>query len=325
MHRKALISSLILCGSLVLSSCSVSPQQACSDMATAVCNKMAQCTQSDIPRNYGDAGVCVSRQQQNCLNALTAQGTGATPTTVEACAQAYASYDCESWMLNNPPAACIPQVGKLDAGTACSVSGQCQSTYCAVPAGVECGTCSPLPAVGDSCVGIGCGRGLICASNETCAQPVFDGGTCGSANPCAPTYDCVSAAGTTTGTCEPQVGTLGSACDSRRQTGASCEGIQNLACVGPRASQTCQAILFAGPGESCGYNADAGTFTQCSGAGACINADGGRTCVAPAADDAACDTQFGPPCLPPARCINGGVDSGTTAGICKFLTPSDCQ
>jgi hypothetical protein len=325
-YRRGIAAAIVGFG-IGASGCGVSAQQACTDLSNAVCAQMAKCTQTDIARNYGDTATCQSRQLQSCLNSLTAANTGATPATTEACVRAYPNYDCESYLLNMPPTPCLPQVGQRDAGATCATSAQCQTTYCGIPTGVECGTCAPEPGVGSSCVGIGCGRGLICADDETCASPVFDGGACGTANPCADHYACVGSTATSTGICLPEVSMAGSSCDPANSAdgGPTCDPLDALVCQGPRGSRTCLMETFVGPGEPCGYNPDAGVDDQCSAGAACIASDGGRQCVPPAPDNAACDTALGPPCTPPARCITGGVDSGTTAGTCKFLTPSDCQ
>ncbi len=320
--------TVVALAAIFATSCGPSPDQACTDLAAATCSKQAQCSQVAITRNWGDTATCQSRQKQQCLNDLAAPSTAATPSTVEACAQAYPNWDCESWELNIPPTACIPPAGKLSSGSSCLAGGQCQSTYCLVSTGVECGTCAALPAVGatcdctspnaaESCGTTGCGRGLLCSGAQTCANPVADGGSCGRSNPCEPGFDCVGLSATSTaGTCEAQVATAGSPCDSTRQTGPSCSGADALACIGPRGARTCVTVSFASAGQACGLQ-DGGVF-DCSGGAECIN----RVCVAAAQDGQSCDTLAGPPCMSPARCITGG--DGGSAGTCIFPNPANC-
>jgi hypothetical protein len=68
-------------------------------------------------------------------------------------------------------------------------------------------------------------------------------------------------------------------------------------------------------GKPCGIVNN--VFTACLAAATCkipTNQQSG-TCVAPAADAAACDIAAGPDCLFPARCVPTG---GGNAGTCKF-------
>jgi hypothetical protein len=60
----------------------------------------------------------------------------------------------------------------------------------------------------------------------------------------------------------------------------------------------------------------AGLLIGCAAGGGCYPVGGmTQTCLAPAADGAACDTVNGPGCLTPAKCVTAG---SATTGTCQL-------
>lgn len=319
-----------------------SAQQACMDLAVAECNKRATCSDNfGISRVFGTPAVCEMRLAAECVASLAATGTAATPQSREACASdlATADYSCTDLFDNSPTAACTPPMGSLANGMACGAAAQCASTWCAIGKDEVCGTCQPLPAVGASCTVDGdCGRGLACAvpagmTSGTCAAYVAANGACLTGkNPCAAGLSCVgeNVAAGTTGTCQPAGSTVGATCDSTRKTMPGCEAALGLACIPSGAGMTtgtCQAIMLVGSNQTCGLIGTPTTaVAECSGGGLCVKAMSTSrtgTCVAPAADGAACDSVAGPPCLAPARCVP--TTAGSTAGTCVVPNATMCH
>ena len=100
-----------------------------------------------------------------------------------------------------------------------------------------------------------------------------------------------------------RVATAGAQCDPRRTTGPDCEASAGLAC--DTTSKTCVAQPLAPAGQPCGA---VGTADTACMAGATCEIPTGMTagtCLAPAADGAACDATNGPDCLSPGKCVNG--------------------
>ena len=323
---------------------------ACLAQATALCALRNTCSPGfGIEKNYGSSSVCVMRTADNCVASLAANGTGNTPALVDACAAAYPSETCTDYYDGNPVAACVPKVGTLANGGVCSFSAQCTSTYCSIPQYQVCGTCATLPVAGASCqVAADCGRDLACAiptlasddgglaSSGSCQPFVALNGSCLSGyHPCQSGLICVGDDETTmtNGTCQAQGANISAACDSSRKTAANCDANLGLACI-PTAKGsgvgTCQAITLGATGATCG---DIGMapitgVADCSSGGLCKKALGSTsgTCVAAAADGAACDNDasIGPPCLAPAKCV---VPSGSqgTAGTCTVPNAAACM
>jgi hypothetical protein len=302
----------------------------------------------EIEKNYGTSSVCQTRTAQTCVNGLAAKGTGNTLALVDACAAAYPSEMCSDYYDGNPIAACVPKMGTLTNGTACGGPAQCASTYCAVSQYQVCGTCATLPVAGATCqVQADCGRDLACAipnlasddgglaSSGLCQPFVALNGSCLTGyHPCQNGLACVGddEATMTNGTCQTQGATVAAACDATRKTAANCDTNLGLACI-PTAKGsgvgTCQTITLVAAGATCG-DIGAAPITgvaDCTSGGLCQKAAGATsgTCVAAAADGAACDndSSVGPPCLTPAKCV---VPSGSqgTAGTCMVPDAASC-
>src|SRR5262249_33798250 len=107
---------------------------ACADFATAFCDLQNSCSNGFlVARHWGDLATCVSLQEQQCLFSISAPSSSRTSEKVEACALAYPGTSCGELFAGILPTACVPTPGGLANGAPCTVPGQCQSTYCAIP------------------------------------------------------------------------------------------------------------------------------------------------------------------------------------------------
>jgi hypothetical protein len=300
-----------------------SADDACTQEAAARCARTAACDVDAIQVRFGDAATCQAQQKAACLNMLSASSTAASPSAVIACANALPSVACSDYNENFQPTSCQAPVGKLAAGAVCAFNGQCRSQFCGIGKNANCGVCMALPSVNDSCADLAsCGPGLECVNKGTvCVSEVTKtGDMCDADIPCAAGFSCVGSkaatatAAATEGTCQPAVSSAGAACDPKRRTSAGCDATQGLAC--DPTSMTCIAILIAAAGAPCDNN-----LTLCSSAATCVIPAGATagTCVAPAADGAACDTANGPNCMSLSRCVVTGTG---TAGTCVLPVDS---
>ena len=335
----ALTSLLPSCGSS-----GDSPEKACTLLAQAQCERRQACTNTVpgsagtdgvfIVSTYGDMTMCLVRQQLACMNNATAPGTGTSPAQLEKCASEYASWSCSDLFDGNanPPPDCAPP-GTLANGQMCAMAGQCASRFCSGTKNASCGLCADEPVDGTSCVTSGCAPGQACKTESTdaivCRDRLLVGDTtCTSDAPCQAFSSCVGASAsdaTKTGVCTPTTSTPGAVCGGANP---ACEGNVGLACLGAAGARTCMPVAYVqAPGE-CGTLAD-GSRAECINAD-CFTAKGpdaatdtNATCLAQAADLAACDTKFGPLCLAPARCVTSGL--GATAGICVVPSANLCK
>jgi hypothetical protein len=312
------------CSSSPSSSSTAEVESACSDLAQARCDQLAACSSTVIQTRYGDEMTCLSLQKESCVNGLMAPSNGNNPTHTEACSQAIATWDCSSYIDNvGQPLACQQQTGALAVGAACVVAGQCQTGFCAVLPGSECGVCAAAPTAGASCADLTtCGPGMTCTSDtKTCV--VFGGANsaCGTGAPCGAGLACVGANATTNtrGTCQVEQTQIGATCDPALKTGTGCDRNAGLVCNST--SKTCQTATISPAGGQCGTVNHQPAL--CS-AGTCTGASGATpgTCVANAGEGESCDTANGPACLAGARCI---VASGTTAGTCELNDSTMCK
>jgi hypothetical protein len=173
---------------------------------------------------------------------------------------------------------------------------------------MTCGTCGPKPADGTSCANQECGEGLQCANN-VCVTPGAAGAACDNNKPCRGGLACKAATpGGNTGTCaialkqgetcQELLGPLNAGCDPAK--GLFCHPTMGV----------CTQVVYAKVGEACGIT---GTmFAVCTASAECRM----QKCVAPAVDGAPCNTQNGPGCLAPAKCVGG---------LCKLEDPAACK
>jgi hypothetical protein len=312
-----LVVSLTGCGSS--SSSSPSATSACTQLAAARCERVGTCNVDGVQVRFGDLSTCQAAQKAACMNGLAAHSTGATPASTIACAEALPSVTCTDYNDNLLPPACQVQVGKLAAGAVCAFSGQCQSQFCGIGKNAACGVCQTQPVVNDSCANLSsCGSGLACVAKGTvCAsEDTKTGDMCDADTPCGAGFSCVGSKAVTAtvaaveGTCQPAVATGGATCDAKKKTGPGCDATKGLVC--DPTSLTCIAIIVADPGKPCD-----GSLTVCGAASTCVIPTGATTgtCVAAAADGAACDTANGPNCATLSRCI---VTGSGTSGTCEL-------
>jgi hypothetical protein len=304
----------------------VTEAQACADNAHQRCTRLQTCSATDVQIRYGSESACETGETASCLSTFTAPSNGKTAAHVEACAQAYPGWSCTDYLNDeNIPPDCQQQTGPFANGTACVVSGQCQTGFCALAPGAACGTCTALPAAGDSCAALTtCGAGLTCTSDTmTCVVLAAQGAACGKGAPCGAGLSCVGAdaATSTKGTCQSAVETSGAACDPTLKTGPGCDRNAGLVCNGT--SKTCQAVVVAAAGQPCGDVSNQTAY--CSTEGACKGASGSTpgVCTAAAAEGAACDTGSGTDCITPGRCVGANGDAGIT-GTCEYAGAGTC-
>jgi len=332
------------CGSAADNSNGPSAATVCADLAKAQCHLRESCSLGSFWNDhvYGDPANCETRATPSCISSLGAQDSGQTPTNIEACVALYSNYTCTDFRDNNPTGACAAPAGKRANGAACGANGQCASTFCHLAQYQTCGVCSAVPAAGAACqYGGDCGRNMACATptgatTGTCADYVASGGTClTGSKPCQAGLACIGEDETagTTGTCQAQANTVNAACDRSRKTAANCDAEYGLTCVPTAAKSgvgTCQAITLVASGQTCGAIGAAPITGEavCNAGGLCVKAnatDATGTCVAAAADGAACDSDgaLGPPCGAPARCVPSA--DGSTAGTCKMPDATKCN
>jgi hypothetical protein len=289
----------------------------------------------NVTKTYGDMTTCLTREKLNCTTALAAKDNGNSPSGVEQCTAVVKVEACSDFLAGNVPPACIHTGPRAD-DSACAVVGQCMSSYCTGLANAACGTCGqPLSSGGDCSSGGTCARGLDCFSSTansgtttmTCLAGSPSGGNCSRAQPCGAGLSCVGAVNTgatpTPGMCVAAANTVGAACDPIQRTMPGCDRGMGLFCN--TMTKMCAAINYAGDGTACGIGSD-GNFTDCANGNCYGSVIVGAnqmlgTCKANAADGAPCDTNNGPDCQFPARCVTG---SGSSTGTCLLPNSSSC-
>lgn len=284
--------------------------EACTQLAAALCDKIAACAPSFITLGYGDATTCKARQLIECKANLSAPSTSATPADTAACANVAKSAACSALLDNTFPTECLPKAGQLDDGKPCGNDAQCKSGFCGLDNDKEiCGLCAAKPAEGAACNRNKCPSGTVCARNDKCAKPVAEGGACDDSKPCATGFSCFGAK------CTKNVATEGGACDDALVKAPTCDSLQGFACIASK----CMKVALVSEGKPCGIEVSGTTiksFTLCDKAGWCKGIDLTAkppvytgTCQPAAKEGEACvaDATFnkGPGCLEPAECVGG--------------------
>jgi hypothetical protein len=292
--------------------------QACLEQATARCMKLMTCSPTDLQHRFGDLATCQTRSQIACNSGVNAPDTAASAVNVLACANAIPAMTCAAFLSGvQPPAACLPPSGP-GSGT-CAFDAQCADSFCGVGAFALCGLCEATPVVGTPCTVSGCGPNLECFGG-VCETPGGAGAQCGKGHaPCLDGFTCVGS-NQNNSTCKISGVAVGTACDPTQQQKADCNGDLDLTCN--TNTKKCVTMPFVAAGQPCGTINN--VFTDCI-ASTCVipqNQTKG-TCVAPAADGAACSTAAaGPDCQTPARCIPT-TPTGTT-GTCQLPGSKSC-
>jgi hypothetical protein len=304
MHASAKQTLAALSSLLLLTCGDPSPEEACGDLAAAICNKLESCSSTFVQVTYGDVTTCITRTKLGCQTALDAPSTSLTPDQLADCASALSAESCDDQFDPTPPEPCRPRAGGLADGVACADDTQCRSTYCNKQ-GKTCGVCGKRAAAGEACTtDEDCEWDLACGSS-VCVTYASVGESCDPDHPCREPIACDSS-----GTCA-KPGGAGASCEPTDQT--TCDLYQGLFCG---LDKTCKQLGINKDGEACGLVE--GTFTVCARSGKCKGGGmaGKGTCLAAAADGAACDLAQGPLCLPPARCVEGS---------CKLEDPAACK
>ena len=294
---------------LVVGACGtdVTADQACTAVAHSRCTQLMTCSPADLAIRWPDLATCETRETLSCTESQAAPKTAATPSRTDACAGELNMQTCVAFQsgVMSPPDCLSPSGPGLDA-SACGFNGQCSSGFCSTPSNALCGTCTAPPVAGDSCASQACGPTMNCVTaTQLCQVPVALSGACNKDMPCGVSLICVGDTTTVMGTCMQRIATAGTACDPATKTGANCDPNVGLVC--DTAMKVCVTQPIAAAGAPCGAVTTA--ETRCTAGATCYVPDGATvgTCVAPAADGAACDDTdtVGPGCLTPAKCVTG--------------------
>ena len=276
------------------------PAQACEDYAAAYCRALDGCASFWLASIYGDVATCQTRVALECLTTLVAPGTSRTTAALAACSAALPFVSCGDFFTGVAACAIVP--GALSDGAGCIDSNQCRGGWCDLDApGTQplCGQCRGAPSIGYTC-SHDCGTsGLSCWRGQ-CVRYGTVGSLCDDllGAPCAPNLLCNPAScACKHGACATPSG-IGAPCDPMVDL---CDGLRGLSC--DSSTRVCTAAdSFATPGQPCGTIGPGVVF--CAGGATCSLSTG--TCLASAADGAACDPAQGPRCLAPAECTETG-------------------
>jgi hypothetical protein len=309
----------------VAAGCGSAPgiEEVCRAYAAARCDLRDRCTAGiGVLVRFGDRITCEVSESLLCLIEAEAPETGYTRDFVTACSAALPAQECNSFFDGVPTAACADPAGSRVVGATCTFGSQCQTTYCDLPPGKDCGVCAAVPTEGAPCATTGVVvSGFYCSKvTVTWVALRGEGLACDAALPCGSGLTCVGAvpAQQIQGTCVASVTTSGAACDPTRQSGPDCDRNQGLTCG---ADGTCTALGLAAPWGDCGRLLDE-TSAICTYGSLCVFPVGSRqgTCVEPSSDGFPCDAEEGPPCLWPATCVS---DEGGGA-LCLLPDPEFC-
>jgi hypothetical protein len=274
----------------------------CERYAATICNKLS-CF-PELPNvTYGDTATCIERTRLACEPTLKVSGTGLTVAKLDACSAGYAALACQSILYGEVPSAC-EVTGTFADGAACGIGHQCQSGYCKMT-NDNCGVCAVRSAVGGSC-----GSSADCLSASfcnlgTCTALGVEGAACHSNKPCHVSLDCKA------GTCTKSLTTAGAACDASTSTSASSSCDISAALYCDSKTSVCTKMQTATAGNPCG--SVNGVLTLCITSLCKYSTDGSGTCVAFAADGAACNEAESVFCQPPASCVSG---------VCTIVEPA---
>lgn len=230
--------------------------------ADALCGYYEKCDPVLLNRSFGGLESCKAQMLVRTTDSLNASGNVVTQATLEACTSKLGL------------ASCADQLGSLaecdfrgtnDDGATCLYSGQCKGGACNLQltdAGTytACGLCAERRGEGADCRAADCQIGLFCASDVKCHPVGKLGDPCDTTRPCPTHLLCSSG-----GICSKPL-TAGSTCDSRAVRNP-CDGTKGESCV----NGVCKALVYAKPGEHCGYDASGASYSECMG-GFCTDA-----------------------------------------------------
>jgi hypothetical protein len=344
--RARLWSATAVAVSVVIAACLTKPSPpsfndqaiatACTARANAVCALRMSCSAivggSDYTNahTYGGDATCVARSIIECVDLFHVRDSNQTLEDETACAAAITDGDtCSDFFDGISPPRCTPPAGPGAIGSPCALDQQCQTGFCSIPIGHNCGTCRDLPGPGSVCNNNGQCSGLFChvmsgSSTGLCVPFANDGSACQfGSNECIAGDLCVGSNTTAEAGVCMQAGVAGSACDTGNHTMANCDQLVGWECITGSGSNigTCEPALLAGPGELCGYLDGSSQYADCI-AGVCVTGSPDR-CVGVAGDGEFCaiSIDVGPPCLVPAVCV---VGSDGMTGTCQIENPANC-
>jgi hypothetical protein len=274
-----------------------------------------------MQRDWGEVNNCIARRKTECLLSLQAPQTTETSALKETCATAYKTHDCPDVFMGVAPAVCIAPAGPRANGSACSFYAQCQSLWCGYAYGAACGVCGPAPTPGTPCkLASDCLPSQTCFSGtNVCTVRSPDGTACGGGSgiACGIESGCAGPKGSKT--CQADIATASTTCDYNEVTTAHCDDQLGLFC--DFSSKTCLSATFVADGMTC-TDPSPGPTARCTD-GSCFPSGSG-TCKKDVLENTACDTQNGPVCEAPARCV-GTANGSDVTGMCQVPTPMACN
>ena len=263
----------------------------------AYCAKYFSCAPFSGRVVWGDEETCRAHMRPQCLVTLAAPGISYGTGEYLACMQKHETAACEAFFMGT---VCEFPVGTLAKGAGCAYHAQCSSGFCELGDGL-CGKCADPLGEGAPCTR-SCPLGMACVgSPKKCAKYRPRSALCAPDAPCAQPLVCAA------GVCTD--GATSGACDPTGAAGNPCSGHKGYYCP---TSLTCTAYVVVKAGEVCGYP---DPYRYCS-VGSLCNASVGGTCIAPAADMAACNTANSIGCVSPSTCVDG---------FCKQRDPTECK
>jgi hypothetical protein len=288
-----------------------SPEAACADHASILCEQLGRCDRGQLLDVHGDAEMCRRRTRLRCLATITSPGSSWTAADQAACTGALSALDCAG-VTGATPAACKPRPGTLAEGSSCALDVQCQGLLCK-PGRGGCGVCATVSPVGGPCQFFSdCEDRLPCLGG-VCAPLRKVNEPCDGFRRCEPALACIGG-NRGMGVCQKARG-LGEPCDAASIECA--EHPDRLVCVyaSDPMKGTCQRVSSAGAGEACG-DLGPGPDISCRGSTTCSSILGGPgVCIPLIADGAPCDPTL-PSCLPHSICA---------AGFCRPIDGAFCQ
>ncbi len=281
-------------------SAGISADQACTNYATAYCNKLNGCFPFATTAFYGDVATCIARGKLICLPQLALSTTGSTPSKWDACVPMLSTASCAA--VRAGKAGCRFS-GMLAAGSACGSGSQCAGGYCRLSTN-SCGVCASRVANGNNCTtSDDCLDGKCL--NAICVARRQAGAACATTTQCDDLLYCKNSV------CTAVLTTAGAACDPNDSD--SCDYLSGVFCNN---SNVCARIQFAGPGAACGVMAN-DSYVECSSGATCkTNGAIFGTCVGAAADGQACNPTNDLNCVDPAACESGS---------CRLYSPGSCK
>jgi len=270
------------------------PESVCRDAVTAQCQRRADCGMNTTLQCFGFPNLCPEY--------YFGPGSPRTVESIRACLPAIRQLSCSDLAVNALPSCLVG--GERTMGMGCAYGSQCASTSCE-GGSQQCGKCSALAQIGDSCGAAQCAPGAFChpitMKCESLASIVHgaEGAKCNDqASPvlgCAFDLICMAAPGATEATCQhfisegqpcPGLGALpcatGHVCVRNAQTGGgNCLSIASCSTTPCDANSYCQynttqiaCAPRATEGQTCMMTNDTGVIPCVSGT-TCTPTSGG--------------------------------------------------